>query len=76
MEEFVALMLVDMDEEKQQKHRQTLLLILTLVGHSTHHDSMRDQILVDPTVPTINELLSHILGLVTPPRLKVVSSHH
>lgn len=35
---------------------------------------MRDQILVNPTIPTIDELFSHLLRLDAPPSHKVVSS--
>lgn len=35
IEEFETLMLVPINEEKQQKHRQTLFLVLTLAGLPT-----------------------------------------
>ena len=34
--------------EKQQGHRQTLFLVLTLAGLQTENDSTRDQILASP----------------------------
>uniref|UniRef100_A0A0V0I2B6 Putative ovule protein n=1 Tax=Solanum chacoense TaxID=4108 RepID=A0A0V0I2B6_SOLCH len=52
MEEFETLMPVTTDVQKQQEHRQTLFLVLTLAGLPTDHDSVRDQILASPTIPT------------------------
>ncbi|PHU07384.1 hypothetical protein BC332_23873 [Capsicum chinense] len=73
MEEFDTLMLVTADVEKQQKPRQ-MFLVLTLAELSTDHDVVGDQILASPTVPTIDELFSHLLHLAAPPSHKVVSS--
>ena len=74
MEEFDILMSVTTDLEKQQEHRQTLFLVLTLAGLPPDNDSVRDQILDSPTVPTIDELFSRLLRLAAPPSHKVVSS--
>ena len=69
MEEFDTLMPVTTDVEKQQEHRQTLFVVLTLAGLPPDNDSLRDQILASPTVP-----LSRLLRLAAPPSHKVVSS--
>ena len=60
--------------EKQPEHRQTLFLVLTLAGLPPDNDSVRDQILASPTIPTIDELFSGLLRLAAPPSHKVVSS--
>ncbi|KAK4718202.1 hypothetical protein R3W88_016540 [Solanum pinnatisectum] len=60
--------------EQQEEHRQTLFLVLTLAGLPLDHDSVRDQILASPTVPTIDELFSRLLRLAAPPSHNVVSS--
>ena len=74
MEEFDTLMPVSTDVERQQEHRQTLFLVLTLAGLPPDNDSVRDQILASPTVPTIDELFSRLLCLAAPPSHK--SFHH
>ena len=74
MEEFDTLMPVTTDVEKQQEHRQTLFLVLTLAGLPPDNDSLRDQILASPTVPTIDELFSRLLRPAAPPSYKVISS--
>ncbi|XP_027769868.1 uncharacterized protein LOC114075622 [Solanum pennellii] len=74
MEEFDTLMPVTTDVEKQQEHRQTLFLVLTLAGLPPNNDSVRDQILASPTVLTIDELFSRLLRLAAPLSHKVVSS--
>ncbi|XP_015161859.1 uncharacterized protein [Solanum tuberosum] len=73
-EEFDTLMPVTTNVEKQQEHRQTLFLVLTLAGLPPDHDSVRDQILASPTIPTIDELFSRLLRVAAPPSHKVVSS--
>ncbi|XP_015170714.1 uncharacterized protein [Solanum tuberosum] len=65
---------ININVEKQQEQRQTLFLVLTLVGLPPDHDSVRDQILASPAVPTIDELFSRLLRLAAPPSHKVVSS--
>uniref|UniRef100_M1B6A7 Integrase core domain containing protein n=1 Tax=Solanum tuberosum TaxID=4113 RepID=M1B6A7_SOLTU len=55
MEEFETLMSVTTNVNKQQEHKQTLFLVLTLVGLPPDRDSVRDQILASPAVPTIDE---------------------
>ena len=74
MEEFDMLMPVTTDVEKQQEHRKTLFLVLTLAGLPPNNDFVCDQILASPTDPTINELFSRLLHLAAPPSHKVVSS--
>ena len=74
MEEYETLMPITTDVQKQQVHRQTLFLVLTVARLPTDHDSAYDQILVIPTIPNIDELSSCLLPLVTPPSHKVVSS--
>ncbi|KAH0664854.1 hypothetical protein KY285_026060 [Solanum tuberosum] len=74
MEEFETLMPVTTDVQKQQEHRQTLFLVLTLAGLPTDHDSVRDQILASLTIPTVDELFSRPLRLAPPLIHKVVSS--
>uniref|UniRef100_M1DJ08 Integrase core domain containing protein n=1 Tax=Solanum tuberosum TaxID=4113 RepID=M1DJ08_SOLTU len=74
MEEFDTLMPVTTNVEKQQEHTQTLFLVFTLAGLPPDHDSVRDQILASPTVPTIDELFSRLLRLAAPPSHKIVSS--
>ena len=74
MEEFEMLMSITTNIEKQQEHRQTLCLVLTLAGLSIDHDSVSDQILASPTIPTVDELFSRLLRLAAPPSHKVVSS--
>ena len=69
MEEFDTLMPVTTDVEKQQEHRQTLFLVLTLAGLPPNNDFVHYQILASPTVP-----LSRLLRLAAPPSHKVVSS--
>lgn len=44
------LMPVTTNVEKQQEHRQTLFIVLTLVGHSTDCDLVHHQILTSPIV--------------------------
>ena len=73
MEEFDTLMPVTTDVKKQE-HRQTLLLVLTLAGLPPDNDSVRDQILASPTIPTIDELFSGLLRLAAHPNHKVLSS--
>ena len=70
MEEFDTLMPVTTDVEKQQEHRQTLFLVLTLAGLPPDNDFMRDQILASPTISTIDELFSRLLRLAAPPVTK------
>ena len=49
-------------------------LVLTLAGHPTDHNSVRDQILASPTVPSIDELFSRLLRLAAPPSHKKIPS--
>ena len=74
IEEFDMLMPVTTDVEKQQEHRQTLFLVLTLAGLPPNNDFVHYQILASPIVPIIDELFSHLLRFVAPPNHKVVSS--
>lgn len=60
--------------EKQQGQRQASFQFLTLIGLPTNLDSVCDQILVSPTVPTVDELFTRLLRLVTPPNHTLVSS--
>ena len=78
MEEFDTLMPVSTDVERQQEHRQTLLLVLTLAGLPPDNDSVRDHILVSLTVPTIDESFSRLFRLAAPlfSHLKPLKSVH
>ena len=51
-----------------------MFLVLTLAGLPTDHNSVREQILASPTVPSIDELFSRLLRLAAPPSHKEVSS--
>lgn len=74
MEKFKILMLITTDVQKQQAHRQTLFLLLSLAGLPIDHDSVPDQILASPVIPTVDELFSRLLSLAASPSHKVVSS--
>ena len=67
-------MLVTTNVDKQQEHKQTLFLVLTLVGLPPYHDLVRAQILASPSIPTVDELFSRLLHLAIPPNHQVVSS--
>nr|XP_009757950.1 PREDICTED: uncharacterized protein LOC104210695 [Nicotiana sylvestris] len=75
MEEFETLMPVSTSIEKQQEQRQKMFLVLTLAGLPNDLDSARDQILANPTVPTVDELFSRLLRLAAAPSHPVSSSH-
>ena len=51
-----------------------MFLVLTLVGLPTDHSSVCDQILANPTVPSIDEFFCRLFRLATPPSHKEVSS--
>nr|XP_009802348.1 PREDICTED: uncharacterized protein LOC104247899 [Nicotiana sylvestris] len=72
LEEFEALMPVSASVSKQQEQRQKMFLVLTLAGLSHDLDSVRDQILASPTVPTVDELFSRLLRLAAAPSHPVV----
>lgn len=74
MEELKSLVSVTMNIEKQQVQRQKPFRVLTLIGLPTILDSVCDQILASPTVPTIDELFSSLLRLAMPPSHTMVSS--
>ena len=52
MEEFDTLMPVTTDVEKQQEHRQTFFLVVTVAGLPLDHDSVHHLILASPKVTT------------------------
>ena len=72
IEEFETLMSITTNIEKQQEQKQTLFLVLILGGLSIDHNSVCDQILASPTVPSIDELFSHLLRLAASPYYKEV----
>ncbi|XP_070039703.1 uncharacterized protein [Nicotiana tomentosiformis] len=74
MEEFKKLMPVSASVEKQQEQRQKIFLILTLAGLPNDLDSVRDQILASPTIPTVDELFSRLFRLAAAPSHLVISS--
>ncbi|XP_019255303.1 PREDICTED: uncharacterized protein LOC109233908 [Nicotiana attenuata] len=74
MEEFETLMPVSASIEKQQEQRQKMFLVLTLAGLPNDLDSVRDQILASPTVPTVDELFSRLLCVAAAPSHLVSSS--
>nr|XP_009778353.1 PREDICTED: uncharacterized protein LOC104227744 [Nicotiana sylvestris] len=74
MEEFEILMPVSASVSKQQEQRQKIFLVLTLAGLPHDLDSVRDQILASPTVPTVDELFSRLLRLAAAPSHPVISS--
>ena len=74
MEEFETLMPVSASVSKQQEQRQKMFLVLTLAGLPHDLDSVRDQILASPTVPTVDELFSRLLRLAAAPSHPVISS--
>nr|XP_016438277.1 PREDICTED: uncharacterized protein LOC107764235 [Nicotiana tabacum] len=74
MEEFETLMSVSASVSKQQEQRQKMFLVLTLAGLPHDLDSVRDQILASPTVPTVDELFSRLLRLAAAPSHPVISS--
>ena len=74
MDEFETLMSSNTDVQKQQAHRHASFLVLTVARFPTDHDSVCDQILANPKIPTVDELFSRLLRLATPPSHKVVSS--
>nr|XP_016475025.1 PREDICTED: uncharacterized protein LOC107796737 [Nicotiana tabacum] len=74
MEEFETLMPVSASIEKQQEQRHKMFLVLTLAGLPNDLDSVRDQILASPTVPTVDELFSRLLRLAAAPSHPVSSS--
>ncbi|XP_070011260.1 uncharacterized protein [Nicotiana sylvestris] len=74
MEEFETLMSVYASIEKQQEKRQNMFLVLTLAGLPNDLDSVHDQILASPTVPTIDELFSRLLRLAAAPSHPMISS--
>ena len=74
MEEFEKLMPVSASVEKQQEQRQKMFLVLTLAGLPNDLDSVRDQILASPSVPTVDELFSRLLRLAAAPSPPVISS--
>ena len=60
-EEFLTLMPLTNDVEAQQTHIDKFFMVLTLTGLYPNFETVQDQILSSPLVPSLDDVFAHIL---------------
>ena len=62
-EEFLTLMPFTNDAEAQQIQTDKFFMVLTLIGLRPDLESVRDQILASPSVPSLDDVFARLLRL-------------
>ena len=62
-EEFLTLMLLTSDVGAQQTQIDKFFMILTLIGLRPNLETVRDQILGSPSVPSLDNVFAHLLHI-------------
>ena len=76
-EEFLTLMPFTNGDEAQQIQTAKFFMVLTLIGLRLDLESVQDQILVSPSVPSLDDVFAPLLrlSLLRPCRLMVLQIH-
>ena len=62
-EEFLTLMPLTSDVGAQQTHIDKLFMVLTLIGLRSDLETVRDQILGSPSIPSLDDEFAHLLRI-------------